>query len=190
MTCSQKSRKLTRFTGAVGVEFASEVKLHFSETRVVLVHSRQEVLSNEPLPSEFKKRSLQRLHDLGVETMLCRRLVECKQCLRPDKVRKYTQLTLDNGHSFQADVVIDTTKKHIPNTDFLARTWLGEQAYIPVMKRLDQSCCRDSDTNLVQSSVPAKLPKQQLPLRHWRCHRMVRHQKGWRSLIHGPICGN
>lgn len=155
----------------------------------MLLHSRQEVLSNEPLPKEFKERSLERLHELGVETMLCSRMVECKQCLRPDKVRKYAQLTLDNGHCFQADVVIYTTKKHIPNTDFLAKTWLGEQAYVLVMQRLDQSCCRQNNTNLAQSSVQAKFPKQQLSLRRWRCHRMVRHQKGWRSLIHGPICG-
>jgi len=39
--------------GAVGVEIATELKVVMPDLKVTLVHSRNRLLSSEPLPDEF-----------------------------------------------------------------------------------------------------------------------------------------
>ncbi|KAJ5209772.1 hypothetical protein N7449_004151 [Penicillium cf. viridicatum] len=56
-----------------GVEFAGKIQTHHPGTPVTLVHSRDELLSNEPLPKEFKLRTLQLLRQQGVSVILNQR---------------------------------------------------------------------------------------------------------------------
>ncbi|KAJ5505372.1 hypothetical protein N7453_004329 [Penicillium expansum] len=59
--------------GAVGIEFAGKIQTHHPGTPVTLIHSRDQLLSNEPLPEEFKLRTLQLLRQQGVNVILNRR---------------------------------------------------------------------------------------------------------------------
>lgn len=53
--------------GAVGVEFAGKIQTHYAGTPVTLIHSRDQLLSNEPLPEEFKLKALELLQQEGVK---------------------------------------------------------------------------------------------------------------------------
>ncbi|KAE8343167.1 hypothetical protein BDV24DRAFT_149791 [Aspergillus arachidicola] len=59
--------------GAIGVEFAGKIKTHYTGTPVTLVHSRHQLLSNEPLPEEFKTRTLELLREQGIDVILNQR---------------------------------------------------------------------------------------------------------------------
>ncbi|KAB8246614.1 hypothetical protein BDV35DRAFT_380535 [Aspergillus flavus] len=59
--------------GAIGVEFAGKIKTHYTGTPVTLVHSRHQLLSNEPLPEEFKTRTLELLRAQGIDVILNQR---------------------------------------------------------------------------------------------------------------------
>lgn len=51
----------------------------FKDKEVTLILSRSEVLSNEPLPKEFKDKTLELLHATSVKTILGRRVLETDQ---------------------------------------------------------------------------------------------------------------
>ncbi|KAJ1709095.1 disulfide oxidoreductase [Aspergillus flavus] len=59
--------------GAIGVEFAGKIKTHDTGTPVTLVRSRHQLLSNEPLPEEFKTRTLELLRAQGIDVILNQR---------------------------------------------------------------------------------------------------------------------
>lgn len=116
--------------GAVGVEFAAEIKNHYPKINVTLVHSRAEVLSSEPLPSDVKDRARQLLIEEGVELVLgSRASVETLS-------NGQSLVALANGETITADFVIDSTKKGTPTTDILPSECLNEDKEIMVHQSL------------------------------------------------------
>lgn len=116
--------------GAVGVEFAAEIKNHYPQIGVTLVHSRPEVLSSEPLPSDVKDRARLLLEEEGVELVLGSRASIAEQ---PNG--QYT-VTLANGDIITADFVIDSTKKGTPTTNVLPEACLNDDREIMVHQSL------------------------------------------------------
>ncbi|KAH7063864.1 hypothetical protein BKA63DRAFT_483279 [Paraphoma chrysanthemicola] len=116
--------------GAVGVEFAAEIKNYYPQIGVTLVHSRSEVLSSEPLPSDVKDRARILLEEEGVELVLGNRASIAEQ---PNG--QFT-VTLANGEIITADFVIDSTKKGTPTTDVLPESCLNEDKEIMVHQSL------------------------------------------------------
>ena len=49
---------------------AAETKLVYPNTKVTLVHSREKLLSAEPLPDDFKDKTLALLRKGGVEAVM------------------------------------------------------------------------------------------------------------------------
>ncbi|PYH98627.1 hypothetical protein BO71DRAFT_416089 [Aspergillus ellipticus CBS 707.79] len=82
--------------GAVGVEFAGKVKARYPRTDVTLIHSRGQLLSKEPLPDEFKARTLHLLLEEGVR-----------------------QVRLTSGGHIHAGLVISAVTSVTPSTSFL-----------------------------------------------------------------------
>lgn len=116
--------------GAVGVEFAAEIKTNYPKIGVTLVHSRAEVLSSEPLPSDVKDRVRILLEEEGVDLVLGSRASITEQ---PNG--QFT-VTLANGAIITADFVIDSTKKGTPTTDVLPDECLNEDKEVMVHQSL------------------------------------------------------
>ncbi|KAL2009820.1 hypothetical protein VTN00DRAFT_5627 [Thermoascus crustaceus] len=104
--------------GAVGTEFAAEIKHYHPEQRVILIHSRSTVLSNEPLPEALKENTLKTLKRDGVEIIL--------------EIR----LQLSNGDELVAGHTIWATSRHLPRTDFLPPESLNENGFVKVLSTM------------------------------------------------------
>ncbi|KAF1942834.1 FAD/NAD(P)-binding domain-containing protein [Clathrospora elynae] len=116
--------------GAVGVEFAAEIKNYYPQIGVTLVHSRSEVLSSEPLPADVKERAKSLLEEEGVDLVLGSRATIT------DLPNGQFTVTLANGETITADFVIDSTQKGMPTTDILPTECLNEDKEIMVHQSL------------------------------------------------------
>jgi NADH dehydrogenase FAD-containing subunit len=116
--------------GAVGVEFAAEIKTYYPKIAVTLVHSRAEVLSSEPLPADVKDRVRILLEEEGVDLVLGSRATITEQ------PNGQSSVTLANGETIIADFVIDSTKKGTPTTDVLPSECLNADKEIMVHQSL------------------------------------------------------
>lgn len=120
--------------GAVGVEMAAELKLVAGdETRVVLVHSREQLLSAEPLPEELKEKTAELVREAGVELVLGKRLasVESGEGDEHDSNKK-KRVRFEDGSEMVADEVIMAVSHSVPNTDFLPREAVNEHGLVVV----------------------------------------------------------
>jgi len=116
----------SRILGAVGIEFAAEVALHYPTLRTILVHSRSQLLSAEPLlPNAFKSRALTVLEEEGVEVILGQRASVAKE--QKDDL---TIITLTDGRILEAGFVIDARSTSTPSTSFLPTEALNEEGYV------------------------------------------------------------
>jgi NADH dehydrogenase FAD-containing subunit len=116
--------------GAVGVEFAAEIKNCYPQIKVTLVHSRNEVLSSEPLPADVKDRARILLEEEGVDLVLGNRAAINEQA------NGQFSVNLANGEIIIADFVIDSTKKGTPTTGILPSECLNEDKEIMVHQSL------------------------------------------------------
>ncbi|CAO2651408.1 Nn.00g039780.m01.CDS01 [Neocucurbitaria sp. VM-36] len=116
--------------GAVGIEFAGEIKNYYPQIGVTLVHSRAEVLSSEPLPADVKARAKILLEEEGVDLILGSRATITEL---PNG--QFT-VTLANGETITADFVIDSTKKGSPTTHILPKECLNDDKEIMVHQSL------------------------------------------------------
>jgi thioredoxin reductase len=110
---------------------AAELKLIQPHTEVTLVHSRDQLLSAEPLPDETKAKALELVREAGVNVLMSHRL-ESIQEVQTDDQPKCFDLTFNNGHSMRASEVIMAVSKSIPTTSFLPQSVLDEQGYVKV----------------------------------------------------------
>lgn len=116
--------------GAVGIEFAGEIKQYYPKIGVTLIHSRDQVLSSEPLPSELKDRVGTMLKEEGVDVILGSRA-----SIEELSNGKF-EVTLADGKKIIADFVIDSTRKGMPTTDILPEACLNEDKEIKVHNSL------------------------------------------------------
>lgn len=131
VAANQEGRKVVVIgAGAVGVEFAAEIKNYYPQIEVTLVHSRSEVLSSEPLPAEVKDRARILLEEEGVKLVLGNRASVSAQ------PNGQSIVTLANGETITADFVIDSTRKGEPTTDILPAECLNENKEIIVHQSL------------------------------------------------------
>lgn len=122
--------------GAVGIEMAAELKVVSPETRVTLVHSRDRLLSSEPLPDECKDTALELLREAGVETLLGKRLAGTTEVRDEDSGRTVTEVSFTDGGKMRASAVIVAVSKSIPSTEFLPRQTLDQEGYIKVRSNM------------------------------------------------------
>ncbi|KAF2798625.1 FAD/NAD(P)-binding domain-containing protein [Melanomma pulvis-pyrius CBS 109.77] len=116
--------------GAVGIEFAGEIKNYYPSISVTLIHSRSEVLSSEPLPAEIKAQVKTLLKEEGVDVIL-----ENRASVEDLPNGKY-EVTLANGTKLVADLVLDATKKGYPTTNSLPPQCLDDAREIMVNSQL------------------------------------------------------
>lgn len=110
--------------GAVGIELAAEIKTVYPECHVILVHSRSDLLSAEPLPDEFKAKALEVTREEGVEVILGQRVTEEEACSAGRIVR------LSNGEDISCDKVIYTAVQQGANTSFMPSDALDDKGCV------------------------------------------------------------
>lgn len=95
----------------------------------MLVHSRQELLSAEPLPSEFKETSLKLLRESGVEVILGQRVEEKNTRATEDGY----VITFGDGRELKTSKIINAISGSVPSTEFLPKEALNEEGYVKVL---------------------------------------------------------
>jgi thioredoxin reductase len=115
----------------VGIEMAAELKLVQPQLRVTLVHSRDKLLSSEPLPDEVKDRSLELLRDAGVDVLMGHRLDRTEE-VTDEAGNRCLRVHFTNGHSMLADQVSLAVSRSVPSTTFLPRHVLDDEGYVKI----------------------------------------------------------
>jgi thioredoxin reductase len=113
---------------------AAELKLVEPNLAVTLVHSRDKLLSSEPLPDEFKDRSALVLQEQGVKLILGHRVMKQAKVDLDDGTSHF-KLTMSDGSEMLASHVIWAISKSIPSTTFLPEHTLNEEGYVKINGR-------------------------------------------------------
>lgn len=127
--------------GAVGIEMAAELKSVEPDLKVTLVHSRDHLLSAEPLPEDFKDATLTVLRDSGVDVVLNKRVIGVSE---PDIDDRLT-LTLSDNSTFVASHVINAISQPTLTTSYLPSSVLDSQGYVKIKASLQITTGRESD---------------------------------------------
>ncbi|KAJ5687902.1 hypothetical protein N7536_010521 [Penicillium majusculum] len=123
--------------GAVGIEIAAEIKMLQPQTKVTLVHSRQQLLSSEDLPDEFKAKALEMLKECKVEVVLGARVQDT--VLGSDSApAKYT-LKLSVIRELIADHVINAVSRFTPTSSYLPKDACDPEGYVRITPSLQFS---------------------------------------------------
>jgi thioredoxin reductase len=123
---------LTDMAGAVGIEMAAELKVVEPTQKVTLIHSRDKLLSSEPLPDDFKDRTLSVLQEAGVEVILNDRVVEVAPVKTPNGAPLY-DLTLKDGSNMMTSHVIWAISHCLPSTTYLPAALLDAENYVNIV---------------------------------------------------------
>ncbi|KAL2268225.1 hypothetical protein VTJ83DRAFT_3071 [Remersonia thermophila] len=121
--------------GAVGIEMAAELKTLQPHLNVTLAHSRDTLLSSEPLPDEFKQRTLDLLRETGVDVLLSHR-VERAEEVKDDAGNLCLRVHFTNGRSKLVDHVSMAISRPVPSTTFLPPSVLDEEGYVKIRSDL------------------------------------------------------
>ena len=110
---------------------AAELKMLEPQQRVTLIHSRDRLLSSEPLPGDFAERVHSTLQDGGVEVILGQRVVDTTAVDGEDDQRMW-RLTLGDGRQITTGHVLSAISRCIPTSTYLPPQALDEQGYVKV----------------------------------------------------------
>jgi NADH dehydrogenase FAD-containing subunit len=122
--------------GAVGVEMAAELKMVQPNTKVTLIHSRDKLLSAEPLPDEFKSAIEPLVHEAGVDNLLLNTRVTSIDPLPCSSSDNAKLLTLSNGTTQTASHVISAISHPTPTTTYLPSSALDAEGYVRIAPSL------------------------------------------------------
>lgn len=109
---------------------AAELALVYPGKKVTLVHSRDRLLSAEPIPDDFKDLTVELLNEAGVEVVLGKRVKESISSGTTEKPSYDIQFT--DGTSMTAGHVIMAVSHQTPITSYLPSETLDENGYVRV----------------------------------------------------------
>ncbi|KAJ5994714.1 hypothetical protein N7481_001691 [Penicillium waksmanii] len=124
--------------GAVGVEMAAELKILYPDQKITLIHSRNRLLSSEPLPDDFAERVESCLREVGVETILGQRVVDTT-AVDTENGRRVWRLTLADGRELTTGLVLSAISRSIPTSTYLSSGALDEAGYVKIHPSLQLS---------------------------------------------------
>lgn len=110
---------------------ASEIKAIEPWQKVTLVHSRDKLLSAEPLPDDFKERSLEVLEEAGVNVILGQRVTDTT-AVQSDDGSTFWELTLSGGQQIVAGHVITAVSRSTPTSSYLPSAALDKDGYVKI----------------------------------------------------------
>ncbi|KAI1324317.1 FAD/NAD(P)-binding domain-containing protein [Xylariaceae sp. FL0255] len=133
--------------GAVGIEMAAELKHVQPKLQVTLAHSRDSLLSAEPLPDSVKACALELTEQAGVTVLLNHRLLSSTLIKINDRYHAY-EVSFTNGHKMLASEVIMAISQSIPSTDYLPQACLDAEGYVNVRTTMQvPSCVPNADAH-------------------------------------------
>lgn len=124
--------------GAVGIEMAAELKMVKPNVKVVLVHSRDKLLSAEALSDECKDKALELLRETGVDVLMNHRLAASQKVDTADGSSKY-ELTFTNGHKMVASEVIMALSQSRTTSTYLPSSATDEEGFVKIQPRFVDS---------------------------------------------------
>lgn len=113
---------------------AAELKLVHPHCGVTLIHSREKLLSAEPLPDETKDKALELIHDADVKVLMSHRLDKTEEVTTNDG-SKCLKLSFTNGHSILASQVIMAISKSSPSSTFLPKEAMADGGFVKIHSR-------------------------------------------------------
>ena len=113
---------------------AAELRMVSPDLDVTLVHSRDKLLSAEPLPDEFKDKTLGLVRESGVRVLLGHRVVENTK-IETSSGKTAWKLKLSDGTSMVAGHVISAISRSIPTTSYLPDAALDSEGLVKVNNR-------------------------------------------------------
>ncbi|RGP77722.1 hypothetical protein FLONG3_4181 [Fusarium longipes] len=122
--------------GAVGVEIAAKLKMFMPELAVTLVHSRDKLLSSEPIPDEVKEKTLELLLEAQVTVLMNHRLRQITDGETSDG-RPEVRLEFSNGTQMVASKAIRAISQGVPSTGYLPTSALDSNGYVKVLPNLN-----------------------------------------------------
>lgn len=114
------------------MEMAAELKILNPTQKVTLIHSRDRLLSSEPLPDDFAARALSILLETGVEVVLGQRVVETTAVDTDNDNARAWELTLSDGRKLTTGHVLNAVSQSVPTSTYLSKEALNEDGYIKV----------------------------------------------------------
>ncbi len=150
---------------------AAELKLVHPHLKVTLVHSRDKLLSSEPLPDELKERSLELLREAGVDVLMSHRLEKTEE-IKDVNGNPCLRVHFTNGQTMLADQVAMAVSKSVPTTTYLPEEALNEEGYVKIQARYVNSLGSELNTVLsadfgLQSCIPIRHSQLGGSLRCW-----------------------
>ncbi|KAG9246708.1 hypothetical protein BJ878DRAFT_533049 [Calycina marina] len=109
----------------------AELKLVQPSQKVIFIHSREELLSSEPLPTEFKERALATIRDIRVEVILNERVTSITPCDSSDGSQS-SKLTFKDGRYITTGHVIWALSKCVATLSYLTVSSLDAANYVTV----------------------------------------------------------
>ncbi|WZH50142.1 Apoptosis-inducing factor like protein A [Fusarium acuminatum] len=122
--------------GAVGVETAAKLKMLMPELTVTLAHSRDTLLSSEPIPDDMKEKILELLRDSGVKVLMNHRLSDITDVQTSDGHPEF-RLKFNNCFQMMASKVIHAISQSVPSTKYLPASALDSNGYVEVLPNLN-----------------------------------------------------
>lgn len=112
---------------------ATEIKMVSPDLEVTLIHSREKLLSAEPLPDEFKDKTLDLVRESGVKVILGHRVLDTTKVTSGPG--KFTwKLKLSDGTSMTAGHVISAISRPIPTSSYLPSAALDNEGQVEISK--------------------------------------------------------
>ncbi|WJG35743.1 uncharacterized protein FOBCDRAFT_186369 [Fusarium oxysporum Fo47] len=122
--------------GAVGVEIAAKLKMLIPQLTVTLAHSRDTLLSSEPIPDSAKEKTLELLRDTGVRVLMNHRLSQVTDERTSDGDNVF-RLEFNDGTQMVASKVIHAISQSVPSTEYLPASALDSNGYVEVLPSLN-----------------------------------------------------
>lgn len=110
---------------------AAELKELDPQQKVTLIHSRDRLLSAEPLPDDFKERVCSVLQGAGVQIILGQRVIDHKAVETTGEGRTW-HLTLADGTGIRAGHVMSAVSKCLPTSSYLPEDALDHEGYVKI----------------------------------------------------------
>lgn len=105
---------------------AAELKAVQPSQMVTLIHSRDHLLSSEPLPDDMKDKTASLLREGGVNVILGQRVTNISSA------GATSTLTLSNGAQLTTAHVISAISKQVPSTTYLPAEALDPDGYVKI----------------------------------------------------------
>lgn len=110
---------------------AAELKDLYPNQKITLIHSRDHLLSAEPLPDAFKERICTILREQEVTVILGQRVVDTT-AVETEGGRRVWQLTLSDGTKLTAGHVMNAVSKSVATSTYLPKEALNEEGLVKI----------------------------------------------------------